>query len=151
MLEFIFRKISNQFFSEASLELSLPQNAVANYDLFLAGVADNPFVLSTTHTLVEHSLFSSHTNQMLQRSGKRLMWLPEAWLTWIRPHISSRQGCHGKWIQCLVLCESQDTRHTWKIYMRLHQYKLRAVNYKRLSSMSERIQEMLQITFFPWL
>lgn len=60
MLEFIFRKISNQFLSEASLELNLPENHVASYDLFLAGTADNPFVLFTTHTLVKHSLFLTH-------------------------------------------------------------------------------------------
>lgn len=79
MLEFIFREISNQFLSEASLERSLPENAVANYDVFLVRIADNPFVLFTTHTLVKQSLFSSHTSQLLQRSGKRIMsWLPEA-------------------------------------------------------------------------
>ena len=79
MLEFIFREISNQFLSEASLEQSLPENAVANYNVFLVRIADNPFVLFTTHTLVKQSLFSSHTSQLLQRSGKRIMsWLPEA-------------------------------------------------------------------------
>jgi hypothetical protein len=79
MLEFIFRKFSKQFLSEASLELSLHVNAVANYNLFLARIADNPFVLFTTHTLGKHSVFSLHKHLLLQGSGKRLtLWLPEA-------------------------------------------------------------------------
>lgn len=72
-------KFLTNFVAEASLERSLPENAVANYDIFLVRIADNPFVLFTTHTLVKQSVFSSHTNQLLQRSGKRNMsWLPEA-------------------------------------------------------------------------
>lgn len=72
-------KFLTNFVAEASLERSLPENAVANYDIFLVRIADNPFVLFTTHTPVKQSVFSSHTSQLLQRSGKRNMsWLPEA-------------------------------------------------------------------------
>lgn len=90
-------KFLTNFLAEASLERSLPENAVANYDVFLVRIADNPFVLFTTHTLVKQSLLASHTSRLLQRSGKRIMWLPEAWLTWVRSHISASQGCHGRY------------------------------------------------------
>lgn len=148
MLEFIFRKISNQFLSESSLELSFPENAVASYDLFLAGTADNPFVLFTTHTLMKHSLFFT-TNQLLQRSGKRIMsWLPEAWLTWIRPHVKTRLP----WQVDAMSSSAWIWEHTpYMGYMQLHQYRLRAGNHKRLSSLSEKIQEMLSNHFIFWL
>lgn len=101
-------KFLTNFLAEASLEQSLPENAVANYDVFLVRIADNPFVLFTTHTLVKQSLLTHKSIAAEVREENHVVTRSMAHLGEV-PHFSKSRL---PWqIRCLVLCESENAHH----------------------------------------